>query len=132
MSFDLATVAADLEERLAQTLPGWAVRNAELTAKTNSLAMLLTYEQLNVSCEFKGQRLTPNAVMVDFQLVLSAPETDPIKGSSRVFDNLPQLCRALDAMDDLIWSVAEKGRDNAGTFSTIPITVIAEYAQSEE
>lgn len=129
MSFDLATVAAELEAHLIASLPGINVRDIDAAAPTTQLSVTLTYEQLNISAEFEGQRLAANYVAVNFNLVLAAPEADPSKGTRTATAKLPDVCRALDASDQIMWSRADKGRDSSGTFYSIPVTLFAHYSE---
>lgn len=132
MSYEIATVAPALEATLKEALPGWSVSNIDLGPRTNTLNIGLTYEQLDVSSEFAGQRLAAGWLAVTFNLVLSAPEQDPAKATARVFANLPDLIDVLDALDDLVWTTASKARDAAGTFYTVPMTVFARTNTPDE
>lgn len=131
MSYDLTTAAQTLVTELATAHPDWRVRDADETARTNSLGVTLTIEQGDVSAEYQGQRLAVGHVAADFHLVLSAPETDPQKGTRHIFACLPALLATLDASDTITWAQATKGRDAAGTFYTIPLTLFATTTTEE-
>lgn len=122
-----------LETALREALPtDWRIQDAEAKV-TKSLGVVLFYEQGNVSNEVSGTRMSPAHVGVDFTLTLTAPQTDPVKGTREVTSALLELLPALDALEDLYWGpTAEKIRLESGeTAYRIPITFLSRYAPEE-
>ncbi len=118
-----------LTDSLRAVLPtGWKVVDAEAGA-SKSLGTVLYYEQMDVSNEMNSVPLGPGFVGVDFMLTLTAPQSDPEKGTRMVTAALLELLPALDSLEDLYWGpTAEKARLETGETSyRIPVTFISTY-----
>lgn len=131
MSSNLRTVKADLQAFLETVAPsGWLVLDAEKAGTNKLTKVAVTYEQLDVSIEADGQPLSPGWVWVTFQLVLSTPETDAVKGLLRLTNALADLLLILDASPELKWTEATRTRLTTGESAfIIPIALLAENAE---
>lgn len=128
MSSELTTVLADLETFFKETVPtNWLVSNAETLGKTKTRKVVLTFEQLDVSQEALGTDLPQGWVWVTFQLVLSTPETDAVKGLSRLTTELGKLLQVLDASPELVWGpdAVRTRLDTGESAYIIPLAVLA-------
>lgn len=134
MSFEFATVAAELEAYLKPRLPeAWRVLDAAKLGTTKTVGVVLTYTQGDTGTKVDGQQLGAGQVGVDFALILSTPETDSAKGWPRLNAEAPHLFRALDAHSQLLWTDAERGILQSGeSIYLIPIQVIATYPNTQE
>lgn len=127
MSSELVSAAADFGAFLKEQAPSeWRVVNAEkLTGKTSGI--VLSYEQLDVSQVAEGQALPEFWTWVTFQLVLSTPETDAVKGLLRLTQELSPLLQILDASPDIKWGPdATRTRLTSGESAfIIPVAFLA-------
>ena len=117
MSSDLPAVnhlTAALVDTLTAVLPdGWSLRDAE--AKTDSaLGVVLYYEQGDLVTEINGGPVPIGYVGVEYTLTLTAPETDPQKGTATVTNAALKLLTALDGQPNLYWDRAVKVRLSTG------------------
>ncbi len=132
MPFDLASSADDLEAYLTSKVPAtWKVADAgKLTGGT--VGVVLTYTQGDVRTSLGSNDIPPGAIVIDYALILSVPETDPVKGLAHINGELHHLINALDADSQLDWTTAERGVLPSGeTIYLIPIQVIATYDTQE-
>lgn len=133
MSFDLRSVAADLETFLVETCPdAWKVVNAEkLNGKTTGL--VLSYEQLDALATANSAPLPAGWIGVTFQLVLSTPETDATKAMPRASRALADLFIALDTSNQVYYDDATRTRLSTGeTAYVVPVLVLARYTPTPE
>lgn len=128
MSSNLRTVKADIQEFLETVTPNnWLVMDAEKVGSQKLSKIGLTYEQLDISAEALGQELPSGWVWVSFQLVLSTPETDAVKGIERLTGVLADFLLILDASPELRWTDATRTRLDTGESAyIIPIALLAE------
>lgn len=134
MSSNLRTVKADIEEFLKETVPStWLVLDAETAGKNRLTKVALTYEQLDVSIEALGQQLPQGHLWVTFQLVLSTPETDAVKGLLRLTNALADLLLILDESPEVRWTDATLTRLATGEMAyVIPIALLAINSPEED
>lgn len=128
MSSELVTAVADLDAFLVEHCPpAWRVLNAEKLGKAKSTKPVLTFEQLDISQETLGQQLPEGWLWATFQLVLSTPETDAVKGMARLTTEASTLLQILDASPDLRWGPdATRTRLDTGESAfIIPIALLA-------
>lgn len=136
MSSDISRADAliqRLETALTAALPSnWRIQDAE-SAVSKALGVVVYYEQGGFSNEVSGTRMPDAWVGVHFTLTLTAPQTDPVKGTREVTSALLELLPALDDLDDLFWGpTAEKVRLESGeTAYRIPTTFLSTYAPEE-
>lgn len=122
-----------LEAVLKAAVPStWSVRDAEAKV-TKALGIVVFYEQGDISNEIAQKHLNPGYVGVDFTLTVTAPESEPVKGTRTATSALLTLLPALDAMPDLFWGpTATKIRLESGeTAYRLPITFLSR-TDSEE
>lgn len=132
MSFSFTAVDAELEAVLKAALPEWKIQDAANGSAANPLVPVLSYLQTDVSEEWPGTGLmAEDYFAVSFELVLSVPEKDLIKGSKRLMSLLPLLFRALRGITDLQYDAAKKAVDAAGPFYTIPVLTLTQYSEEE-
>lgn len=122
---------AHLTDALKAALPNkWRIQDAEAGA-FQSLGVVVYYEQGDLHTTVTNERLPAGFAGVDFMLTLTAPESDPTKGTRTVTAALLDLLPALDGIEDLYWGpTAEKVRLETGeTTYRIPSTLITHYTK---
>lgn len=128
MSFNFSTVGAELEAFLKENVPStWLVAHAS-KAQAKLTKVALTWQQLDIDSKNDNGRLPFGWASVTFDLVLSVPETDPVKSMERAMQELPSLLNLLDDHDQLHWESAEQRRLETGELAfLLPIAVLATY-----
>lgn len=124
----LNQLTAALTAALTAVLPtDWSIRDAEADTG-HSLDVVLYYEQGDLVTTINGGAVPPGHVGVEYTLTLTAPETDPQKGTGRVTNAAMDLLPALDTLSDLYWDRAEKVRLNTGeTAYRLPVVHLSTY-----
>lgn len=104
------TLTADLAAALKAALPAdWSIWDAEGPAG-HALGVVLYYEQGDLVTTINGGPVPPGCVGVEYTLTLTAPETDPEKGTATATAAAMDLLPALDGLSDLYWDRAQKMR----------------------
>lgn len=132
MSFDFATAGAELEAYIRPLVPQtWKLQDSGAPLGQTS-GVVVTYTQGNATTTIDGKGLGDGSVAVDFVLIISTPETDPIKGFRHLNAEAVHLFAALDEHPQLLWETAERGVLQGGeSIYLIPIQVIATYSTQE-
>lgn len=129
MSSELATVAADLQTFLEDTVPEkWKVINAEKLGTSKTTGVVVTYEQLDLSWLADGKAELPFGwLWVTFQIVISVPETDAIKAMPKLTAAAGQLLQIFDASPEVRWGPdATRTRLDTGESAfVVPLAVLA-------
>lgn len=132
-SNSLAQARAYIHESLEELLPDdFQVLDIEKAGDTFR-KLTATYEQGDITSQISGGELPRGVVGVEFVLTLIAPEKQGEAGVSRVSSAVMDLVFALDHMESIAWTTANRVRLSTGESAyRLPITYLATYHPTTE